>query len=173
MKYCLAIGLHNWFFDIALVDNNYNIIGKHKCNYDRNKDISSNIYEAYRKYFFGYSVVSVGVGVSNNIEFKDEILYGVKAFDFTRYNLRQSLEKLFKVDIHVVEETYLASLAVYHFNDCKSLLYLVIDNKISNSFVLDGEIIELDDDINFRVNDVLNNKEIDSQYKKKTIFISK
>ena len=158
MRYCLSVGLHNLFFDIAIVDNKHKLIEIYKCEYNRNKDISSNIKDAYQKYFSKYKIESVGVGVSNNIEFKDDIIFKIKAFDLVRYNLKQSLYKLFKVETIVLEETYCASLAVYNSDKRNSLLFLIVDNKISNSIVIDGEIIDLDDDINLRVNKQLNLK---------------
>ena len=158
MKYCLSIGLHNLFFDIAIVDSNHNLIKSYKCDYDRSKDISNNIFIAYKKYFIDYKIECLGVGVSNNIIFKDDILYSLKAFDLNQYNLKQSLHKLFKVDIYIGKETYLASLATYNTLDKSSLLYIVLDNKISNSFVVEGEIIELEEDIDFLKNRKLNSK---------------
>ena len=158
MKYCLSVGLHNLFFDIAIVDSNHKIVKKYKCNYDRNKDISNNIYLSYKKNFSKYNIDYIGVGVSNNIEFKDEFIYSVTAFNFNRYDLKQSLYKLFKKEIYVMEETYLASLAASYELDSHSLLYLILDNKISNSFVIDHEIIELEDDVNLRINEDLHAK---------------
>jgi len=158
MKYCLCVGLHNLFFDIAIVNNRCEIVKKYKCNFDRAKDISRNIYNAYRKYFYKYDLVGVGVGISNNIEYKDDFLYNIKSFNFDRYNLKQSLFKLFKVDICLMEETYLASLSLSYDLRSESLLYLILDNKISNSFVLNNEVIELDDDLNLRLSEELNNK---------------
>lgn len=158
MKYCLSVDLHNLFFYIAVVDNTHNIVNKYKCNYNRSKDISSNIHDAYLKHFYKYNIEFVGVGVSNNICFKDDILYSVKSFGFDRYNLKHSLNKLFKVEIIILEETYLASLAVYDEVDSRSLLYLVLDNKISNSLVVDNQILELEEDINLRYNQELNDE---------------
>ena len=158
MKYCLSVGLHNLFFDLAIVDSNHNLIKKYKCNYDRSKDISNNIYLAYRKYFSKYHIDYVGVGISNNIRFKDDFVYSITAFSFNRYNLKQSLYKLFKKEVLIVEETYLASLAASYKLDSHSLLYLVVDNRISNSIVVDHNIVELDDDIDLRNNEPLHTK---------------
>lgn len=155
MKYCLSVGLHNLFFDLAIVDNHHTIIGKHKCNYDRSKDIAANIYNAYKKYFSNYKLNFLGVAVSNNIPFKEDILYRVYRFNFNRYNLKQSLEKLFKIEVYINEETYLASLASSYDVE-GSLLYVLIDKKISNSFVVDNELIELEEDIDLRKNENLN-----------------
>ena len=72
--------------------------------------------------------------------------------------MKNSLNKLFKVEVLILEETYFASMAVYDETDCKKLLYLVIDNKISNSFVINNQIIELEEDIDLRRNLELNSK---------------
>ena len=152
MKYCLSVGLHNLYFDIAIVNQNHEIVKKYRCLYDRSKDISSNIYKNYKKYFDKYQISAVGVGISNNIEFKDDVIYSVKAFNFNRYNLKQALLKQFKTEVLIIEETYAASLGVYYLNSKQSLLYVILDNKISNSFVIDGEILLLEDDINLSVN---------------------
>ena len=135
MKYCLSVGLHNLYFDIAIVSEKHEIINSYRCIYDRSKDISSNIYKAYKKYFNKYSIYGVGVGVSNNIDFKDDMIYSVTAFNFNRYNLKQALVKQFGVEVIIIEETYAASLGVYSNQQSKSLLYVILDNKISNSFV--------------------------------------
>ena len=156
MKYCLSLGLHNLFFDIAIVDQNHKIINKYKCGYDRNKDISMNIYLAYKKYFSLYSIKAIGIGISNNITFKDDFLYGVKSFTFNRYDLKNALSKLFEVDIYIFEETHLAALACSHKLDSNSLLFIIIDTKISNSFVFDKQIVELEEDIDLRLNEDLN-----------------
>lgn len=152
MEYCLSVGLHNLFYDLAIVNSNHEIVLKHRCVYDLNKDISNNIFSAYKKYFSDFQIEYVGVGVSNNIEFKDNILYKMKLFNFNRYDLKQSLNKIFKKDVYILEETYLASLSVAFKLDSKSLLYLVLDNRISNSFVVSKEIVELEDDINLNKN---------------------
>lgn len=156
MKYCLSVGLHNLFFDIAIVDQNHKIISKHKCGYDRNKDISMNIYLSYKKYFSLYPIKAIGIGISNNISFKDDFLYGVKSFSFNRYNLKHSLSKLFEVDIYIFEETHLAALACSYKLNSDSLLFIIIDSKISNSFVFDKQIVELEEDIDLRLNEDLN-----------------
>ena len=91
MKYCLAIGLHNMFFDAAIIDSNHNVVIKRVCKYDRSKDISNNIYLAYNKYFKDYKIEYIGVGISNNIEYRDEIIYNMKSLNITRYNLDKSL----------------------------------------------------------------------------------
>lgn len=156
MKYCLSVGLHNLYFDIAVINNNHELIKKYTCMYDRSKDVSSNIYTAYKKYFSQYKIVGIGVGISNNIDFKDGVIYSIKAFNFDRYNLKQSLMKQFKVEVTIIEETYAASLGVYSSLDTQSLLYVIVDNKISNSFVIGGEIILLEEDINLTHNENLN-----------------
>lgn len=156
MKCCLSVGLHNMFFDIAIVSDKHEILGYKKCDYNKNIDISKNIYNAYQKYFFNYKITSVGVGISNNIAHKDDIVFSMTTFNFNRYNLKKSLEKVFKIDVYLMEETYLASLAIYNKEECKSLLYLVVDNKISNSIVIDNSIIELDQDLDLRQNNEIN-----------------
>lgn len=158
MKYCLGVGLHNLYFDIAIVNQNNKIMKSCRCFYDRSRDISSNIYKAYKKHFDKYAIEAVGVGISNNIEFKDEVIYSIKAFSFNRYNLKQALVKQFKTEVLIIEETYAASLGVYYDSPKQSLLYVILDNKISNSFVVDGDIILLENDIDLSKNEMLNEK---------------
>ena len=152
MKYCLSVGIHNLFYDIAIVNDKYEIIDKRKCSYDRNKDIASNIFNAYQKYFSGFKLIGVGVGISNNIDHKDDFLYKVTSFGFNRYNLKQSLGKLFKIDVYMLEDTYLASLALSYKLDVESLMYIILDNRISNSIVIRNQILELEDDIDLKKN---------------------
>ena len=156
MKYCLSVSLHNLYFDIAIVDEKHNIVGRKHCLYDRSKDVSTNIYLEYKRKFAKYNVKGVGVGVSNNIKFKDDVIYSIKAFNFNRYNLKQALFKLFKEDVIIIEETYAASLGVYSSMECNSLLYVIADNQISNSFVVDKELVALEDDIDLSKNEQLN-----------------
>ena len=171
MKYCLSIGLHNLYFDIAIINNKHEMIGKKRCLYDRSKDISNNIYSAYKKNFNKYHINGVGVALSNNINFKDDVLYSIKAFNLNRYDLKKALVKQFKVEVFMIEETYAASLGVYSSLECKSLLYVIVDNRISNSFVVDGELLMLEDDINLAIDENLNRKCGKDNLKK--IFLSK
>ena len=150
MKYCLAIGLHNMFFDAAIIDSNHNVVIKRVCKYDRSKDISNNIYLAYNKYFKDYKIEYIGVGISNNIEYRDEIIYNMKSLNITRYNLDKSLSKVFKQKVYVVDETHLAALTNAYRHNSNSLLYLLIDNKISNSFIVDYNVVELEEDIDLK-----------------------
>ncbi len=154
MKYCLSVGLHNLFFDIAIVDNKHEIVKKVKCNYDRTKDIARNIHLAYQKHFSNYNVSYLGVGISNNIGFKDDILYKIKSFDLNGYNLKQSLYKLFEKEIYIYDETYLAALSVSYKVE-GSLLYILMDTRISNSFVIEHSLVELEDDIDLSKNEEL------------------
>lgn len=144
------------FFDIAVIDEKHNILGCKKCEYNKNIDVAKNIYNAYEKYFSKYKIDGVGVGISNNIPHKDDIILSMISFNFNRYNLKKSLEKLFKIDVQLMEETYLASLSIFNSEQTKSLLYVVVDNRISNSIVIDNEIIELDEDIDLRKNNRIN-----------------
>ena len=158
MEYCLAIGLHNLYFNIALVNKDHEIVKLYRCNYDTSKDIARCFYLAYLKYFSKYKVSFVGVSVSNNMIFRDGFIEKTTLFSLARYDLKQALYKLFKVDIYIEEETYLASLAFSYKENIRSLLYVILDNKISNSYVIDHSLVELEDDIDLRKNLELNEK---------------
>ena len=155
MKYCLSVSLHNLFYDIAIVNDKHQIVKKMKCKYDLNKDISNNIYLTYKKSFFNYPIEFVGVAISNNISFKDNIIYRIKLFNFNHYDLKLSLNKLFKKEVYINEETQLASLTSAYNLNSDALLYVLLDNRISNSFVICKQIIELDDDINLNKDVIL------------------
>lgn len=144
------------FFDIAVVDENHKFVKKYKVNYDRNKDIASNIYMVYQNKLKEYKINYIGVGISNNIDYKEGFLHKVTSFDFNRYNLKQSLYKLFKMDISIFEETDLAALAIANQINESSLIYLLIDNKLSNSVIIDKKIVELDDDNKLKNNEKVN-----------------
>ena len=148
MKFCLAIGLHHSYFDIAIIDSNHEIVEKRVCKYNKNMDVSNSIYSYYKLYFGNYKIAYVGVGVSNNIEFKDDIVYNLQGA--SRYNITKSLYKLFKKDVYVLDETMLAGLAMAYKLNSKSLIYLIVDNKVSNSFIFDKNVVVLDDDIDIR-----------------------
>jgi predicted NBD/HSP70 family sugar kinase len=74
----------------------------------------------------------------------------MKTLNITRYNLKKSLYKVFKKDIYILDETHLAALSNAYRHRSNSLLYLLVDNKISNSFVFDYNLVELEDDINLK-----------------------
>ena len=148
MKYCLAIGLHHSYFDLAIVDENHTIVNKKVCKYNKNMDVSNSIYSYYKLYFSEYRISYVGVGVSNNIEFNDDIIYNLNGA--SRYNITKSLYKLFKKEIYVLDETQLAGLAMAYKLDSDSLLYLIVDNTVSNSFIIGKNIVVLEDDINIK-----------------------
>ena len=156
MKYCLAIGLHNLFFDIAIVNEKHEIVNKCKLTYDRNQDISRNIYLAYRKYFSEFKIAYIGVGISNNIQYKEEVIYQMTALNLNHYNLKQALYKLFKVEVYLMDETNLGALAISYRKELKSLLYVILDNRISNSVVFEHCLVELDKDIDLLQNANLN-----------------
>lgn len=156
MRYCLSIGLHNLYFDIAIVDENHNIVVKNRILYDRSKDVSNNIFNAYQKHFKKYKLEGIGISVSSNIEYKDDVIYKIKALNVNRYNLKQAMKKAFKMDVLIIEERYAASIGAYKGLDAYSLMYVILDNKICNSIVVDGEILLLDEDIDLLKNKILN-----------------
>lgn len=141
------------FFDIAIVDSNHQIVKKKVCKYKVHMDIANNIYSAYKELFGSYKIEYVGVGVSNNIDFKDDIIHSIKSMKINRYNLRLSLYKLFKIDIFILTETDLAAITYSVDNNSKALLYVLIDSKVSNSFIVSNSIVSLDDDINLSKSD--------------------
>ena len=141
------------FFDIAIVNSNHQIEKKKVCKYEIHMDIASNIYSAYKELFNEYKIEYVGVGVSNNIEYKDDIIYSIKSMRINRYNLKTSLYKLFKKDICILNETDLAAISYSVDNNSNALLYVLVDSKISNSFVVDSDVIYLEDDINLSKSD--------------------
>ena len=169
MKYCLSIGLHNLYFDIAIVDENNTIMGKNRVLYDRSKDVSNNIKNAYLKYFSKYKLYGIGVAISSNISYKDDVIYSLKALNIDRYNLKQAMEKIFKINVLLVEERYAASIGVYNELDVYSLAYVILDNKISNSVVVDGEVVLLDNEFDLLKNKKLN--QICGKNNLKTVFL--
>lgn len=148
MKYCLSVGLHSSYFDLAIVDSEHSLLEKRVCKYDKNMDAASSVYSCYKTYFSKYKIAFVGVGVSNNIEFNEDIIYNLHGAK--RYNLANSLHKLFKCDVYTLDETMVASLTLAKKNSSKSLLYVVLDKKVTNSIVIDGDIVLLEDDINLK-----------------------
>ena len=146
MKYCLAVGIHTFYFDLAIVDSNHQIVGKKVCKYNKSMDIANTIYSSYKMYFKEYKISYVGVGVVNTITFKDNIIYNLNGV--SRYNITSSLNKLFKKDVYVLEDSQLAGLAMSYRLASKSLLYLILDHHITNSYIIDHDIVVIEDDIN-------------------------
>ena len=148
MKYCLSVLLNKSNFDLAIVSEKHNIVKKRVCEYNKHTDVASSIFAAYSKEFKDYKVSYIGIGIANNIEFNGEVIYDLQGAG--RYNVVTALNKLFKKDVYVLDDASLAGLTLSYKEESRSLLYLIFDSKVSNSFIIDNEIVALEDDINIK-----------------------
>ena len=143
MKYGLVVDLGATNLRVALVNSNYEIVKKRKCNVDKNKDIASNIFNEYNSIGVECELEGIVVGVAGSIDFKNNIFRDLPYLKIKEYDLHSALYKLFEVPIKIVNAASLAAVGEYlNHRDEKVFQYITISSGIGGGLIYRGELFE-------------------------------
>lgn len=143
MQYGLVVDLGATNLRVAIVNENYKIEKKVKCNVDKNKDIAFTIYTEYKKLNFDCKLEGIVIGVAGSIDFKNNIIRDMPNLKIKEYDLYTALHKLFNVPIKIVNDASLAALGEYlNYKDTKVFQYITISSGIGGGLIYKGELFE-------------------------------
>jgi glucokinase len=143
MKYALVVDLGATNLRVAIVNDQYKIEKKAKCNVDRNKDIAFNIYSSYKSLGVEYDLEGIAVGVAGSIDFKKNIIRDLPNLKIKEYDLHKALYKLFGIPIKIVNDASLAALGEYlEYKEEKVFQYITISSGIGGGLIYHGKLFE-------------------------------
>lgn len=141
MKYGLVVDLGATNLRVALVNDEYKIIRKAKCNVDKTKDIAFTIYTEYKNMDLNYPLEGIVVGVAGSIDFKNNIIRDLPNLKIKEYDLYTALYKLFNVPIEIVNDASLAALGEYtNHKDERVFQYITISSGIGGGLIYQGNL---------------------------------
>ena len=143
MKYGLVVDLGATNLRVAIVNSDYKIEKKIKCNMDKSKDIAFNIFTEYKKLNLNYKIEGIVVGVAGSIDFKNNIIRDLPNLKIKEYDLNSALKKLFNVPVKIVNDASLAALGEYlNYKKEKVFQYITISSGIGGGLVYKGSLFE-------------------------------
>ena len=87
MKYALVVDLGATNLRVALVNDNYKIIKKVKCNTSKSKDIAFTIFTEFKNMGVDCELAGISVGVPGSIDFKNNIIRDLPNLNIKEYDL--------------------------------------------------------------------------------------
>lgn len=143
MGYALVVDLGATNLRVALVNDEYKILKKVKCNTSKSKDIAFTIYTEFKNMNVDCTLDGVAVGVPGSIDFKNNIIRDLPNLKIKEYDLHGALYKLFNVPIKIVNDASLAALGEYlNHQDEKVFQYITISSGIGGGLIYNGKLFE-------------------------------
>ena len=143
MRYGLVVDLGATNLRVAVVNSDYKIEKKIKCNVDKSKDIAFTIFTEYKKLNLAYKLEAIVVGVAGSIDFKNKIIRDLPNLKIKEYDLYTALYKLFNVEIKIVNDASLAALGEYlNYKGEKVFQYITISSGIGGGLIYNGKLFE-------------------------------
>ena len=143
MKYGLVIDLGATNLRIAVVNSEFEIEKKIKCNVDKNKDIAFTIFTEYKNLGINYKLEGLVVGVAGSIDFKNNIIRDLPNLKIKEYDLHSALFKLFNVPVTIINDASLAALGEYlAHKEEKSFQYITLSSGIGGGLIYQGKLFE-------------------------------
>ena len=143
MRYGLVVDLGATNLRVAIVNDEYKIEKKIKCNVDRSKDIAFNIYTEYKNLNLNYKLEGIVVAVPGSIDFKNNIIRDLPNLKIKEYDLYSALYKLFEIPVKIVNDASLAALGEYlNHKDEKVFQYITVSSGIGGGLIYNGKLFE-------------------------------
>lgn len=143
MRYGLVVDLGATNLRVAVVNDEYKIEKKVKCNVDKSKDIAFNIYTEYKKLNLDYELSGIVVAVPGSIDFKNNIIRDLPNLKIKEYDLYEALYKLFDIPVQIVNDASLAAVGEYlNHKEEKVFQYITVSSGIGGGLIYNGKLFE-------------------------------
>ena len=143
MRYGLVVDLGATNLRVAVVNDEYKIEKKVKCNVDKSKDIAFNIYTEYKKLNLDYELSGIVVAVPGSIDFKNNIIRDLPNLKIKEYDLYEALYKLFNIPVQIVNDASLAAIGEYlNHKEEKVFQYITVSSGIGGGLIYNGKLFE-------------------------------